>query len=306
MDISVLKQQIKNNQIDDFYIFTGDEWAVQKIYIQKIAECKNLEIKYIDSIKDIYSSLINPRFIDKNYCYVVRDDKDILEEDKLQQQLLNGLLKKNVLILLLTHLDRRIKVFKVFDSKYIDFPKMSVETLKKYVKNEINLSNKNCERLINICEQDYGRILLEIDKIKNIAGNPDDIFKQLVEDGTIYVPPLDAVFDLVDAILKRNYGLVFELLQDCYDIGEANLVVLSNLYNATKQLLQVQNCDGKDIMETCGITYPQMQAALSRKGKYSTGELINDLKLIRDVEKGIKIGNIEDNISVEYVLCNML
>lgn len=318
MDISVLKNQIKNNQLDDFYIFTGEEWAIQRIYIEKIAEVSKLPIQYIESIQDIYSILVNGSFIKNNCVYVVRDDKDILNEPKLQDQLTNHLLKDSILILILTQIDKRTKGFKVFESKYISFDKMNVETLKKYVKMQVDLSDVNCERLINICEQDYGRILLEIDKIKTIGpltftevGNTNNydanaVLKMLVEDGTIYVPPKDAVFDLVDAILKRQINKSYYLLQDCYDIGESNLVILSNLYNATKQLLQVQSCKSKDVMETCGITYPQWKAAESRKNKYSISELVQALKLIRNVEKGIKIGDIEEPLSVEYILINML
>lgn len=317
MEISILKQQIKNNQLDDFYVFGGDEWAIQRMYIDKIASTRHLEIKYIDSINDIYRTLVNSSFIKRNYCYVVRDDKDILSNEKLQKQLLGGILKQNILILVLTQINKRLKGFKNLEDKYISFDKMPVETLKKYVKREISLSDSNCDRLINICECDYGRILLEINKIKIVGpltftevGNDanydaDATFKMLVEDGTIYVPPEDAVFDLVDAILKRKPVLAYELFQDCKDIGEANLVILSNLYNATKQLLQVQSCDSDDIMETCGITYPQMKAAESRKNKYSVGELVNAMHMIRNIEKGIKIGEIEDSLSVEYVLINL-
>ena len=36
----------------------------------------------------------------------------------------------------------------------------------KYIQREIDLSERNCKRLIDICDGNYGRILLEIDKIR--------------------------------------------------------------------------------------------------------------------------------------------
>lgn len=318
MEISVLKQQIRNKEVKGFYIFVGEEWAVQKMYIERMAQCRNLPITHISSIKDVYSKLVNKGFINKVGCYVVRDDEAILKEDRLQQRLDSNLLGDNILILILTQFDRRIKLYKLFEDKYIHFDKMPLETLKKYVKQQINLSDSSAEKLIRICEQDYGRILLEIDKIHsfgnyftsqnykdNINVDEDHIFRYLIETGTIYVPPTDAIFELVDAILKRNVKLTYELLQDCYDIGEANLVILSNLYMAFKQLLQVQNCDNQDIMETTGLTYPQVMAAKERLGHYRNHELIGAMDMIRKVEKGIKTGEVEDSLSVEYILANI-
>jgi len=312
MNIMTLKSQIKEKKLDNFYVFAGDEWEVQKVYIHKIAEVCNLKVKYIDSIKDIYSKLTSNSFFKESYCYIVRDDPDIMKEDKLQEQIKNNLLGNNILILLLTNADRRSKVFKTFEYCYITFEEMPLERLRKRLKQMFeNLTDKTCDRLISACENNYGRLLLEVDKIINygvydILGDYNDIINKLLDDGAIYTPPEDAVFDLIDAILKRDVKSVYYLLDNCQQIGESNLVILSNLYNATKQLLQVQSCESYDIEGTTGLTYPQIKAAQSRQGNYSIGELVNVMKLIREVERDIKIGNIEEDISVEYVLVNIL
>lgn len=313
MNIMTLKNQIKEKKLNNFYIFAGDEWEVQKAYIQKMAEVCGVTVKYIDSIKDIYSKLTSSSFFKEYYCYVVRDDVDIMKEDKLQEQIRNNLLGKNLLILLLTNADRRSKVFKTFEDNYIVFEEMPLERLKTRLKKMFNndLKDATCNRLIYACENNYGRMLLEVNKIISygeyeVLGDWDYIVNKLLDDGTIYTPPYDAIFDLVDATLKRNGSLTYNLLQECVGVGESNLVILSNLYNAVKQLLQVQSCDNYDVEGTTGLTYPQIKAAQSRIGYYSIGELIDAMKLIREVEKGIKIGEIEEEVSVDYVLVNML
>lgn len=307
-----LKSQIREKKLDNFYVFAGDEWEVQKIYIHKIAEVCKLKVKYIESIKDIYSKLTSNSFFKESYCYIVRDDPDIMKEDKLQEQIKNNLLGNNILILLLTNADRRSKVFKTFEYCYITFEEMPLERLRKRLKQLFEkITDTTCDRLIAACENNYGRLLLEVDKITNygvynILDNYDNIINKLLDDGTIYTPPEDAVFDLVDAVLKKDVSNVYYLLDNCKRIGESNLVILSNLYNATKQLLQVQSCESYDIEGTTGLTYPQIKAAQSRVGIYSIGELVNAIKTIREVERDIKIGSIEEEISVDYVLVNML
>ena len=55
MELTELKNKIKTNKVPNFLIFTGDEWEVQKIYIQQIA--KDKAYSRIDSITDILGKL---------------------------------------------------------------------------------------------------------------------------------------------------------------------------------------------------------------------------------------------------------
>jgi DNA polymerase III delta subunit len=106
-------------------------------------------------------------------------------------------------------------------------------------------------------------------------------------------------------VLKGKKDLAFYLLKSSYEYGEATMVLLSNLYNSTKQLLQVQSFkgDGK-ITEATGLTPFQVKLASERKGRNSTGDLIYLMRLVRDTEKGIKTGAIEEQMSMPYILAN--
>ena len=165
MDVSELKAHIKNKTVPQFVIFTGNEWMVQKLYIKQIAKVYGYNYKYVDEMKDIYGKL-KSSFIATPTVYVLRDDKDVLTDEKLQTQLLGNLLKDNILIYLWTNPDKRVKAYKVLSKYIVDFEPMKPEILKKYIKREVDLSDVNCERLMEICEYDYGRCLLEIDKIR--------------------------------------------------------------------------------------------------------------------------------------------
>lgn len=310
MNITDVKTDIKNKKIKPYYIFAGDEIEIQRIYINKIAEVLGYKVVRVDHIADVWADIISPTLFGEPCVYVVRDDKD-LQEDILSIQIERNNLNGNVIINLLTTVDKRTKFYKANSDKIVLFERLSDEVLKKYIKKEITLNNANCERLIAICESDYSRILLEIDKIKSfIAFLPEcdcnKTFEAFVEDGTIAVPPQDAIFDLVDAILKRQIKRVYDLLEQCYAVGEANMVILSVLYNNAKQVLQVQACEDKDVCQTTGLTSWQVKCAREKCGHYSINELFNILKLIQKVQKGIITGQIEDEMSVQYLLVNIL
>ena len=172
MDVTTLKAKIKSKQLPSYLIFSGDEWKVQEIYIKQISIAVGKELKRIECITDIYSQLKNKSFIQKSYIYVVRDDKDLMQNEKLQNQI-ESLLGDNILIHLLTNVDKRTKFYKAYKDVICDFERLSDAMLKKYILKEIKLSESNIQRLIDICEHDYGRILLEIDKIKRYVNGKD-------------------------------------------------------------------------------------------------------------------------------------
>lgn len=329
MDVATLKAKIKSKQLPSYLIFSGDEWKVQQIYIDQIAKVTGKEIVRIDDISDIYGKLRNRSFVQKPVIYIVRDDKELMNSEKLQQQIESGLMGDNILIHLLTNVDKRTKFYKSYKASICDFERLSDSMLKKYILKEIKLSESNIQRLIDICEHDYGRILLEIDKIKRYVENyynndygadcveyatgmkvlritEDKAFEKLLKDGTIYEPPYDAIFDLVDAILDRKVNKAFDLLQQSYAVGEATMVMLSVLYNNAKAVLQVQTYRGDKITQSTGLTGWQIKNAKPHVGKYSENELIYILQLVQKIESGIKTGRMEDEFAMQYLLTHIM
>ena len=310
MDLSALKTHIKNNTLDPVYIFTGPEVGVMDIYIKQMAKVQNANIVMLDGIEDLAKKMHRGAMLKNASLYILRDSKEIIQDNELARKITHsGALSGDILILVYTSIDKRSKMYKEFQDTIVEFLPMKPEILKKYIQKEIQLSDGAYDKLIEVCESDYSRILLEVDKIKRYCeatkNGPESAFGTLMKSGAIFQPPKDAVFDFVDAVLKCKKDLAFYLLKSSYEYGEATMVLLSNLYNSTKQLLQVQSFkgDGK-ITEATGLTPFQVKLASERKGRNSTGDLIYLMRLIRDTEKGIKTGAIEEQMAVPYILAN--
>lgn len=313
MDVNGLKAHIKSNTLPKILYFTGTEWAVQKIFIEQIAKVKKFECKRVESITDVMGRFKSRSFVQKDYIYIARDDKAYIDDEKAQA-LLPTIIGNNMYILLLTAVDKRTKFYKSAKDAIIEFEALPEKMLIKYIQKEIALSEQNCKKLIEVCESDYGRILLEIDKIKSYRAGMDytdddkvynHVLKELLDDNTIYQPPKDAIFDFVDAILDGNIKC-FDLYEQCKAVGEATLVMISVLYNNAKAVLQVQSCESKDISKSTGLTGWQIMNAKKHVGQYRNGELLNIMRLCTQCEQGIKTGKIEEQFAMEYILVNVL
>lgn len=88
--------------------------------------------------------------------------------------------------------------------------------------------------------------------------------------------------------------------------GESNIKLLSLLYNNFKIILLIQSCKSSDICKTTGLQNNQVYYNKDKTGYYSIGELVNALKIIQKTEEGIKTGKIDEQISIDYVLTNIL
>ena len=310
MDLSALKTHIKTQVFNPVYIFTGPEVGVMDIYIKQMAKVRDVNIVMLDGIEDLARKMHKGAMLKNASLYILRDSKEFIQDIDLARKITSsGALSGDILILVYTNIDKRSKVYKEFQDSIVDFQPMKPEILVKYIQKEITLTDKSYIQLIEVCESDYSRILLEVDKIQRFAKakgvSHEGAFIQLMSAGAIFQPPKDAVFDFVDAVLKGKKELAFKLLRSSYEFGEATMVLLSNLYNSTKQLLQVQSFkgDGK-ITEATGLTPFQVKLASERKGRNSTGDLIYLMRLVRDTEKGIKTGAIEEAMAMPYILAN--
>lgn len=311
MELTELKTKIKTGKHDSFYIFCGEEQKVMKLYIDQIAKSMNTVPTICDDTSVLTTLRRQHSLTPGSSLLVFYECRDILTSENLQSLVeAVGAFGDTLVIFVFESIDKRLKGYKKYQERIVEFNYLRSDILTKYIQKEINLSARSCEKLIAACESSYGRILLELDKLccylSTDAGSNfdcDDALDKLIADGTIYTPPYDAVFDFVDAVLKGKAKLSYQLLATSYASGEATLVLISNLYTSAKAVLQVQSYSGEmKITEATGLTPFQVKLASGRKHIYSNGALLEFMELLQGAEQGIKTGEIEEQFAVEYVL----
>ena len=322
MTVNEFKQEIRSRKPKSFYCLTGEEIGIRNIYIHKLAEFINARLVYIDKVSDIMSNATNNSLFAERRVYVVYDDEEFLKHEEVWEQFSNGtMLDNDILVLVFNSLDKRSKFYKTYDLSIVEFNRLNEAILSVYVQREISLSDKNTKLLIEACESDYSRIMLEIDKIKHYVNTfrlTDDAqkydvsrwniaFEQLLDDGTIYLQPYDAIFDFVDAVLRHQVKRAYELYENCKGVNENTLALLSVLYTNAKQMLQVMACPkDADPTQSAGLTAWQVKCARERIGFYRIGDLVYIMRIVQDTEKKIKQGLIEDSVAIDYVLASIL
>lgn len=311
MELQELKQQLVNKQVSPLYVFTGCEVGIMNIYIHKIAQTVGAVTKRVDSVSSIYNKVQNKGFINATTVYIVSNDKQYTTQENAWQNLNNGVIQgNNVIVLVYSNIDKRSKFYKAHQDIIVEFEKLSAEVLAKYITKEIELPASYGVELAEMCDKDYSRILLECDKLRHYSNAiGQDIvttYRQAIENKLIYSAPKDVIFNFIDAVCRRQTVKAYDLYQELLAIGENQLAMISLLYNNIRAMLLVSQAGDGDVTARTGLTAWQVKMAREKGNRYTTSELVRALRTIRETERNIKIGEIEQNIAVDYILVSIL
>lgn len=314
MTLMELKQHIDtSDNLAGIYIYTGPENVILNAYVDRLAKKVNLAKVEYESIKPVYDKLSsNSLFGKQDALYLIREDTSFLTSESDWNLFTPKLIKNNIIVLIYSNISKGSKFYKHFENNITIFDRLGNEVLAKYVIKELKgLKQNYAEELVNICEKSYSRILLECDKLKHLSEakkiNINQAYEYAMSTSFIFIPPEDAIFAFVDACLNRNVQDCYYYLNECKNINESELNILSNLYNKFRALLQVQLVGyNKDICSITGLQFFQVKQVSSFTNRYTTDELLKNLRLIRYCETSIKQGIMEASETIDFMLVNLL
>ena len=254
--------------------------------------------------------IIKKSIIDLKKTYQdIRDDSSITSAEKIWTSIISGRLQKsNTLLFTFTNMDKRGKFYKTMQNIITYFDLLSSTILMKYINKDLQLTKENAEYFIEITGHNYNKLLLEMDKVKNLSNHlgidNNTAFEMCIEHNAFYIPPDGDVFALLDAILNRNVRGTYEQLNKFKMRGDNPLGILSLLHNNIKALLQIQCADGlPNIGKVTGLSGFQINSVSKFKNKYSTEELVRILKILNYCDKAVKhTGTIDSSILLDFLL----
>ena len=313
MELKELHKSIINKENLHLYIFTGTEIYVRDTYIKQIAKTFGCidTIRY-DTVSEAVRAIKKPRLNNGGMCFVVSDDKSYLKDDKSWETVNNTVIQHDaILIIVYNSLDKRSKFYKQYKDTICEFDVLSDNILKSYILADLPNFSENCvKKLISMCESNYNRIRLEEDKIRHFAEYQsisfDESFNKLITAGIIAAPIGDITFKFTDAILLHDIGAVKKYSVQAKQIGEPELLTLDTLYNGFKNILLVQTAPKNVKAADLGLTPFQYKLAKEKSNVYTNADIIFMLKLITNIEQGIKNGTIMPEIAIDYLLVNIL
>lgn len=319
MTLQELMVSISNNSAPHYLILYGKEQKILELYIDQIAK-KYQSVVYKDSVSDVIN-LHRRKSLDKSTkLYIVDEDASFLKVENAWATINSEFVKsKDGLIVRYHTLDKGSKFFHNNKQNIVEFPYLSDDVLLQYINRDLpGLSEKNALSLIKYCNNDYGRILLEIDKIIQYdsynmsitdsghvhSKSIDTCFAELDKQGLFYKEIGDITFELTNAVLGGYTETAIQKLNEAKRKGEPAMMIASILYNGFRNLLAYQGLGNnkQGAMERTGMTKGELWGCTKNVGGYSLHEVKRNMLACQSVESGIKMGTIDEDIALEYLV----
>lgn len=313
MELVDLMKRISSNDIPHFLILFGEEQTILNIYLTHILEVTNTKRISADSVSYIMQNINKKRFDKSVRLYVVQDDMAFLKAENSWETVLNTS-TKDYIILRYHSLDKRSAFVKKNQQNLVEFARLSKEVLQTYISKDLpDLSEKNSSKLVEYCNYDYGRILMEIDKIKQYSSIRTDLtldscFVQLDKQGLFHKEIGDITFELTNAVLGGYPDTAMQKLDEAKRKGEPAMMIVSILYNGFRNLLAYQGLGSnkQGAMERTGMTKGELYGCTKNVGGYSITEVKRNMLKCQEIESGIKMGTIDEDIALEYAVLSCL
>lgn len=315
MTLQELMISISNNNAPHYIILYGKEQKILELYINQIA--KNYQsIVYKDSVSDVVNAHRIKSLDKSKKLYIIDEDVPFLKAENAWSTIKSEFEKsKDGLIIRYHVLDKGSKFYHNNKQNIVEFPYLSDNVLLQYINRDLpDLSEKNALSLIKYCNNDYGCILLEVDKIWqtqssrlsnfNINLDSNDCFEELDKQCLFHKEIGDITFELTAAVLGGYPEKAIQKLDEAKRKGEPAMMISSILYNGFRNLLAYQGLgkNKQDAMERTGMTKGELWGCAKNVGGYSLEEVRRNMLACQSVESGIKMGTIDEDIALEYLV----
>lgn len=321
MELAQLRQHLAGGtNIPHYMIWFGEEQKIIDMYLDRIKSF--YKPVHCESVAFVVNQLRVKSLDKSNKIYIVTEDDEYRKNEQAWNNVKEMLNKsKHILLLRYASVNKKLKFYTQQKDSFTEFVHLQPEILTQYIQKDIDLSDSNCEKLIAMCGNDYGRILLEMDKIWQLrsskfshlekGGNiieADKAFDILIKQGAIYSEIGDITFELTNAVLGGYPDKAIQKLDEAKRKGEPTLRIISILYDGFRNLVSYNALgkDKKNAGKRTGLTGWQIKQCIDLNGGYSMKELIRNMMLCQRVESGIKQGTIEEEIALAYCILSCL
>ena len=298
LDLLDLQTQIREGKLLPFYIFTGEEIELQNIYLKQMGN-----VIRIDKVADVYNKITSKLISTNKFAvYVVRDDMDFIKSEKTWSNISNKI-RNAVLVVQITTPSKCRKFIKELNSCVVEFNHMTTGQLITAITGQISGSQAILKYFIEACNNDLNTIYNYIDIFHRLGYI--SVTKELVDQ---YITPKEevTVFQLADAIMKKDAQLTFKLLDQLLEDKNNVMGIIYAIYSQLHKCVLVEGYRGeKDISKITGINGWICNNIL-QYNRIEPPKLLTALRLVQKYDKGIKTGKYDGVVACYSLIVEIL
>jgi DNA polymerase-3 subunit delta len=339
MSFDILKKELKENKLQNVYLFFGPEEYLIKYYLNAISslivdeDMRDLNYVCLEGKKDVDSIIENcetmPVFSERKLIVVKNsgffktkkgDSGENSTEKKSGKDRLADYLENlptySCIIFVESELDKRMKLVNTIKKKglLVEFDYQKPADLVKWVAKVFKSNGKSVDQMtasyiVENSEYSMTELLNEIDKIVNFSGDKQQITIEDV-DSVCTRTIKSRIFDLTDAVSQGNVSKALILLNDMASLKEPMQKILYMIVRQIRMVYRIKLLRQKGVREDAaakqlGLTPFVASKVLGLSRNMDINILERAMYYSLELDESIKTGKITDRVAIELLIASM-
>jgi DNA polymerase III subunit delta len=323
-----LERELKNGLLRPVYLISGPEQyqcrAAVDMLKSSVLSAESAAFDYSefsagDALIDEILAAANtfPMVAERRLVLVTGVEKLKESEQEILLNSLKNLSSRCALILLATDLDHRKTFYRSLNEKYcaIECQKLKGIALEKWAETYIRqrgygISASAIKRIVDLAGSDLQSLSVELEKLVLYAGNEKNIANSAIDD-LVRSSRQHGIFELIDAISRKDRNSALKLLSNLLSMGEHPLVVVTMMARHCRQILIVKEClhQGKSNRETGTIA--QIPAFILeqfiRQSRSADSTTVQEMYIrLADIDRMLKSSSADGHLLLENLICALV
>lgn len=339
MSFDILKKELKENKLQNVYLFYGQEDYLIKYYTNSISsmivdeETKDLNYIYLDGKKDTETIIQNcetmPVFCEKKL--VIAKNSGLFKSKKGDSgdggsdkksgnnklaEYIENMPNYTCIIFIESEVDKRMKLVNTIKKhglvvefeyqKPVDLVKWVTKVFKSYKK---IIAPMAASYLVENSEYSMVELLNEIDKIVNFMEDKQQVSLEDVE--SVCTKTIKSrIFDLTDAVSEGNISKALILLNDMASVREPMQKVMYMIVRQIRMVYRMKLLRQKGIREDAaakqmGLTPFVASKVLGLSRNMNADILEKAMYYSLELDESIKTGKMTDRTAIELLIASM-
>jgi hypothetical protein len=302
MTLQELKESIEDRTFSpSTMVIVSDDKFIPLMYLRELEKNLGYSMNYVESITDIGSDDEDifgaPFDVDTKDIVVLNTDSIDFCNDTV--------FRESNVIIIANKISPEAKTF--YKNILIEIPKIVDWQLKDMVYSYCKgVNTKYLDWLIKECNEDVNRLYNECLKL-SIFREEDrpTLFDSMDADGAFDDLTSNTIFNLSNAIVKKDVNLVKSMYNDIRNIGVSDFGLLTVLYNNFMNVVAIQ-MGINPTAEKLGMKPNQFNAVRYNCGKYSNSQLVSIVRFLSELDFKIKSGELPTNILIDYMITSIM
>ena len=315
-----LKQDIRNRDIKNLYLFHGPEEYLIEKYLRQIKEIvPHGEFNYyqfddlvdLSEIADIVEQY--PQMSERTML-VLKDSGILKTNTKEKKQFIENIPCYIVVVFIEKDAAKLSKALVGLIDNVVKFDvqkssDLRAWTLRQFADRGKTINLSDAEYLIQICEMSLGKIEIEVEKLCSASGGSKEVTRQLVE--RLVPVPLDyKVFDFVNLLLNKEEEKAYTMMHEFKCGREEPIVLLSIVFSQINSIVMVKNLRDSyvnNIEEYFASNKRFLVPRILRElGRYDFQNLRSAMQDCSEFDFAIKTGKIDSWVAIELLVVKLL